>query len=212
MHGNSSEIKKIVDWAVNKADGSANMAEEFAEKALQLANSIPEDYGSLNVRKVLACQILDPTNELSIVNKCRLLDMPRQAWYDTIYRPDYAPLAVRLALLLKGSHALTITQRFLDNALYADKDKQYGDRVCQIKYLNDMGIIRDTPDATFAVSFEVTEQQRYDNQQAGLNRFGFKVKAHKTDQLVESNDEQGRSSCGESGGISPVDNEPDIQK
>ena len=212
MHGNSSEIKKIIDWAVNKADNPANMAEEFAEKALQLANSIPEDYGSLNVRKVLACQILDPTNELSIVNKCGLLDMPRQAWYDTIYRPDYAPLAVRLALLLKGSHALTITQRFMDNALYADKDKQYGDRVCQIKYLNDMGIIRDTPDATFAVSVEVTEQQRLDNQQAGLNRFGFMVKTHKTDRLVEDCGEQGSSSCGESGGISPVDNEPDIQK
>lgn len=197
MHGNNSEVKKIVDWAINKTD---EKSDDFGEKALHLANSIPEDYGSLNVRKVLACQILDPTNELTIVNKCGLLGMSRQAWYDTIYRSDYAPTAIRLAILLKGSQALTITQRFMDNALYADKDKQFGNVTAQRAYLNDMGIIKEQPDTILNVSLELTQQERLSNQQSGLNKFGFIVDGRQV--------EQGSSSEAERGSISPMDKEP----
>lgn len=210
MHGNSSEIKKIVDWAVNKVD---EKSENFAEKVLQIAETLPEDFGNLNFRKVLSCYLIDPLGSLSVTDKCLSVGLERATWYNIINSEKFAERSVQLALKLKGTHALPITQRFLDNALYADKDKQFGDRVCQIKYLNDMGIIKEQSDNTLSIDIKVVEQERLANQQTGLNRFGFRVgidQPVKTDQ--KSDGEQGRSSCGESGGISPVDNEPDIQK
>jgi hypothetical protein len=143
-------------------------------KLQQIAETLPDEYGKLNRRKMLLSMLLPDMRDLSVTDKCRLIGFDRATWYRTINTAEFGEDCVKLARQIKGHRVGSILNAFLNNAELGGK-QGYGDTRAQIAYLQDVGILAkpEKGETNVNVNVAVVQQKREANIKTGLERFGY---------------------------------------
>ncbi len=168
---------------------------DLANKILQYADSLSDDYGTLIQRKLLACEVIQEIRTLSITKRCQLAGCSRDSYYNAMRDETFIDNLIKLAKLMKVKYLMPVMNAFIDNLIHGGP-KGYGDIQGQLRFLSDIGIV-DAEQGTTKLQLELIDSTRKDRLAQGAEQLGYNVpEAIEPESIETIDDESGARGSG----------------
>ena len=111
------------------------------DKCVQIAKSLPVEYGTFTIRKMMAVCLLDGFESWTVTKKCALVGVGRTYWYKVTRTVEFADKLCTLQKQTKAMYLPAILKAFVNKAIRGDADRM-GNSTNQLAYLRDMEILK----------------------------------------------------------------------
>jgi len=145
-----------------------------SKEIAEIMEAIPEDWGTLAERKILAVKLLPGSSCLTVTEKCAKAGVGGNSWYRVHGSKEFCARCVQAVREHKGKYAPEIFEQFARNAMHGGKAGM-GDTTAQMAYLKDLAVMDGQEGEKTTVNVNIINQRREEKLKRGLERFGLTI-------------------------------------